>query len=181
MPEHSICKKILVSGGTGFVGSAIVRALVDKHPRCDVTVIDRSAPRPQHDLPKTQCIQVNIANANEVHKAFESIQPDVVIHTAGLVPTLADRFGRRLEREVWETNVIGTQNMLDAAVKNGVEAFIYTSTCCVVTDNLSMPYHNIDEQWPTSSSSLIYGESKVREEPCFGLSLEAKLTGRQRS
>lgn len=169
MPEHSIYKKILVSGGTGFLGSAIVRALVAKHPECAVTVIDRSAPRPQHALPDIPCVQVNITNANELHRAFEAIQPDIVIHSAGIVPALADRFGRRLQREVWETNAIGTQNMLDAAAENGVEAFIYTSTCCVVTDDLSRPYHNIDERWPTSSSSMIYGESKVRQEPCVGL------------
>lgn len=162
MPENTICKRILISGGTGFVGSAIVRALVDKQPKCAVTVIDRSGPRPEHALPKITCMQVDITIAAEVHKAFELVQPHVVIHTAGIVPTLADRFDRRLEREVWETNVVGTQNMLDAAAQNEVEAFIYTSTCCVVMDDLRMPYPNIDEQWPTSSSSTIYGESKVR-------------------
>ena len=160
--NDGIAKKVLVSGGTGFVGSAIVRALADKHPRCAITIIDRSAPRPQHALPeKISFVQVNITAAEEVHQAFEIVQPDVVIHTAGIVPALADRFGRRLEREVWKTNVVGTQNMLDAAAKSGAQAFIYTSTCCVVTDDMSRPYHNVDESWPTSPSSLIYGESKV--------------------
>lgn len=160
--NDGIAKKVLVSGGTGFVGSAIVRALADKHPSCAIIVIDRSAPRPQHVLPeKIPFVRVNITDADEVHKVFETVQPDVVIHTAGIVPGLADRFGRKLEREVWKTNVVGTQNMLDAAAKSGAQAFIYTSTCCVVTDDMSRPYHNVDEEWPTSPSSLIYGESKV--------------------
>lgn len=45
---------------------------------------------------------------------------------------------------------------------NRVESrgFIYTSSCCVVTDQMGAPSHNIDEQWPTPSFALIYGESK---------------------
>lgn len=156
-------KKVLISGGTGFVGSAIVRALAQKHPGCAITIIDRSPPRPQHSLPeKITCMQVDVASADEVSKAFQAVKPDVVIHTAGIVPTLADRFSRKLEREAWEVNVGGTQNMLDAAATHNVEAFIYTSSCCVTTDDMRTPYPNINEQWPTSRTSLIYGESKVR-------------------
>ncbi|KAJ5684474.1 uncharacterized protein N7477_000819 [Penicillium maclennaniae] len=162
MAEVVASKRILISGGTGFVGSAIIRALIEKHPGCAITVIDRSPPRSQFDLPgKVDYMQVDITNAHEVGKAFLAVKPDVAIHTAGIVPGLADRFSRKLEREVWQTNVEGTRNMLSAAVENETEAFIYTSTCCVTTDDLRMPYPNINERWPTSPKSLIYGESKV--------------------
>lgn len=106
-------------------------------------------------------MQVDVSSAAEVSKAFETVKPDVVIHTAGIIPALADRFGRRLEKEVWKVNVVGTQNMLDAATEHGSAAFIYTSSCCVVTDDMRSSYANIDERWPTSPNSLIYGESKV--------------------
>ncbi|KAJ5641666.1 hypothetical protein N7490_005666 [Penicillium lividum] len=164
-PDILKSKKILISGGTGFVGSATVRALAEKHPCCAITVIDRSPPRPQHALPKgIACMQVDVTSASEVSKAFEKVQPDIVIHTAGIIPALADRFDRRLEKEVWKTNVVGTQIMLDAATENGADAFIYTSTCCVVTDDMRSSYANIDERWPTSPNSLIYGESKATAE-----------------
>ncbi|CAI7670304.1 unnamed protein product [Penicillium manginii] len=156
-------KKVLISGGTGFVGSATVRALAARHPGCAITVIDRSPPRAEHILPKTiQCMQVDVTSAAEVDRAIQTVKPDIIIHTAGIVPSVVDRFSRRLEREVWKINVEGTRIMLNAALESDVEAFIYTSSCCVVTDDLSTPYCNIDEEWPTSHTSLIYGESKVQ-------------------
>lgn len=161
--KNVVFEKVLISGGTGFVGSAIARALAQKYTDCAIIIIDRSPPRPQHGLPeKIICMQVDVTNTDEVNKAFQTEKPDVVIHTAGIVPALADRFSRKLEREAWEVNVGGTQNLLDAAATHGVEAFIYTSSCCVTTDDMRMPYPNINEQWPTSRVSLIYGESKVR-------------------
>jgi sterol-4alpha-carboxylate 3-dehydrogenase (decarboxylating) len=62
-------------------------------------------------------------------------------------------------------NVEGTRNMLAAARESGVEAFVYTSSCCCVTDNMSIQYPNIDESWPLSHQSLVYGESKVSHAP----------------
>ncbi|KAJ5774205.1 hypothetical protein N7457_009101 [Penicillium paradoxum] len=158
-------RKVLISGGTGFVGSAIVRALAQKHPDFVITVIDQHPPRPEHVLPeRTSCIQVDITSAEALSQAFKTIKPNVVVHTAGIVPGLAERWGRRLEREVWKINYEGTRNMLDVSQQNEVEAFIYTSSCCVVIDDTNITHANINEEWPLSSRSTIYGESKAAAE-----------------
>ncbi|KAI9924621.1 hypothetical protein AWENTII_009712 [Aspergillus wentii] len=164
--ETKALKSVLISGGTGFVGAAIARAIAEKYPKCSITVIDLNSPGPIHILPNgVAFIQADITLIDDVSKIIQEVKPEIVIHTAGIVPPLSERFGRRLEQHVRTTNIEGTRNMLEASKLAGVEGFIYTSSCCVVTDDMRMPYRNIDEQWPTShSSSLIYGESKAAAE-----------------
>ncbi|KAI9039018.1 NAD(P)-binding protein [Aspergillus affinis] len=158
-------KKVLLSGGSGFVGAAIARALVEKHPQCSLTIIDLNPPGSTHVVPEgVSFFRVDVTNKEEVRQTIQQIKPDIVIHTAGIVPRVSERFARRLEGLTQKVNVEGTRNMLEVAKMSGVKGFIYTSTCCVVTDYLDMPFPNIDEKWPASRSSLIYGESKAAAE-----------------
>ncbi|KAJ5236218.1 hypothetical protein N7489_006309 [Penicillium chrysogenum] len=155
-------KKILISGGTGFVGSAIVRALAEKHPNFVIAVIDQSPPRPEHVLPeRTTYMQADITSTETLTKAFEAVKPDIVVHAAGIVPDLAERWGRRLEQEVWKINFESTQNMLDVSKHSGVGAFIYTSTCCVVIDDTRTDHLNINEDRPLSFRVLKLTANKL--------------------
>ena len=66
-----------------------------------------------------------------------------------------------MQSAVWKLNVEGTRIMLDVSKRLGVKAFVFTSSCCVLIDDMRLPYRNVTEEWPTSQNSLIYGESKV--------------------
>ena len=150
---------VLITGGTGFVGSAIVDALQEKHPDWALTVSDLNIA--DNLKINVNYVKGDITNADDIKKVMTKANPNVVIHTAGLVPQLAVRYNRKVRDRVFEVNVEGTRKMLAAATESGVEAFVWTSSCCCVTDDFRYQYQNIDETWPTSSHSLVYGESKV--------------------
>jgi sterol-4alpha-carboxylate 3-dehydrogenase (decarboxylating) len=153
---------VLITGGCGFVGSAIARAIAEKYAECRITVMDINPPGTIHQVPEqANFLKVDVTSADEVEQAMRQTRPTIVIHTAGIVPVLAERFGRRMQSVVWNLNIDGTRIMLDVSKRLGVRAFIFTSSCCVTIDDMRLSYRNINEDWPTSQNSLIYGESKV--------------------
>lgn len=153
---------VIITGGCGFVGAAIARAVAEKYPKCRIIVIDINSPGSIHEVPShAEYVKVDVTSETQLEAVLQRIRPTVVIHTAGIVPALAERFGRRAQKTVWKINVEGTRNMLEASKKVGVKAFVFTSSCCVLIDDMRLPYNNVNEDWPTSQNSLIYGESKV--------------------
>lgn len=150
---------VLITGGLGFVGAAIVAASREQHPDWKLSVLDLQEPaEPQPEIAYWTC---DITNPAEVESLMTKIKPAVIIHTAGIVPALKDRYSREARDRIFQVNVHGTHNIVAAAKSNDVKALIWTGSCTAVTDNLSQQYPNIDESWPTSSHSLIYGESKA--------------------
>jgi len=152
----------LVTGGTGFVGSAIIDALLEQHPECAITSLDIKPAHADAKRPlSVKYLTVDLTILEDALRVVQEVKPFVIIHTAGIVPPLPTRYIRRDRALVWKINVEGTRNMLAAARAAGAQAFVYTSSCCSVTDDMKYQYPNVDETWPTSNHSLIYGESKA--------------------
>ncbi len=155
----------LVTGGLGYIGSAIVEALAQKNPDCAITVLDiRSPPSDSKLAGGAQYIQADITIPEQVLEALQRSAPTVVFHTAGIIPLGAARYGREQRPLVRATNVEGTRNMLSAAKQTSVKAFVYSSSSTVVTDDLANDYPRVDETLPTVEKGLIYGESKAAAE-----------------
>ena len=115
---------ILVTGGTGFVGGALVRALVERGAR--VRVLARPTSRTEH----LEELDVEIARGDlfdpaSILTALEDC--DTLYHTAALY----DLWGLD-ESAVMRTECEGTRNVLEAAGQMQVERIVYTSTALVI-------------------------------------------------
>ena len=114
---HYTNMKVLVTGGGGFLGSAICRQLLARGD--EVIACQRSS---SDELEKlgVQIIRGNITDAEFLNTAFQGI--DAVIHTAakaGLSVNYDDYF---------RPNVTGTENVINACIKNGIHNLVFTSS-----------------------------------------------------
>ena len=141
----------LVTGGCGFVGAAIARAL--KARGDEVIVLDVA---PDCPVEGVDYRRVDITDKAAVTEACRGV--DTVIHNASIVHTKQNK-----QDVVWAVNLGGTENMLEAAQKNGVPRLIYISSGSVVYEGKDI--ENGDESLPYSSvSQAPYADSKIAAE-----------------
>lgn len=160
-------RHVVITGGSGFLGGYIVRGLTGKYPDWRITVIDLQTPDPtvvKNNL--AGFIQADITSPSSIQKALDEAaalrQPDVVLHTAGIVP--ARQFRYSTNKKQWEKvrkiNYEGTVNVLAATLRTGCKRFVYTSSCTAVIDDLDHDYFHMAETTPLGLATLHYGKSK---------------------
>lgn len=138
-------KRIIVTGGAGFIGSHLTDLLLQKGHH--VTVIDNLRGGWMKNLkmaeshPNFRFVQADIRDRAAIAPLFDGI--DWVFHLAALadiVPSIEK------PREYFETNVDGTFNVLEAAQKAGVKRFLYAA---------SSSCYGIPSQYPTPETAPI--------------------------
>ena len=121
-------KKLLVTGGAGFIGSEFVRKGVDRG--YDVAVIDKLSyagdrERLEEVSSRIGFYKVDITDRESVQQVFEQVKPDAVVHWAA--ESHVDR--SILDASPFlDTNIKGTQALLDASRQTGIQTFINIST-----------------------------------------------------
>lgn len=153
--------KILVTGGTGFLGSEIVKQLVETK-KYDITAVDINPPAlGTESFSSVRYVRANILHPEELQKVFQESRPTIVVHTVGVYPLGQARYSQRGREAVFEVNVQGTKNVVAAAKECGTIGLIYTSSVTVLVDEIDKDFRNVDETWPTGRAKLSYGQSKV--------------------
>ena len=128
-------KRVLVTGGGGFLGSAIVKLLVERGDH--VRSFSRSFYPALASIGVEQ-FQGDIEDKTSVEKACKDI--DLVFHVAAK----AGVWGKY--SEYYRTNVTGTQNIIEACKKHNVSKLVYTSSPSVIFDGTDM--EGVNESYP---------------------------------
>lgn len=158
-------KKVLITGSCGFIGSQMVRLLLEERPDWKIIGVDALtyAANPstmKEDLkkPNFKFYKEDIRNRDGIFKIFEQEKPDIVINFAA-----ESHVDRSIENPgiFLETNILGTQVMMDACRKYGIERYHQVGTDEVYGDlPLDRPDLFFHEDTPIHTSSP-YSTSKA--------------------
>jgi len=177
-------KKILVTGGAGFIGSHLSRKLIAK--KRQVIIVDNFnsyySPKFKKErlkilLPKNKykLYKIDITNWKKLKKIFQKHKPEIICHLAAIAGA---RNSLKKPQLYAKTNIIGTLNLLELAKDFKVKNFVYASSSSVYGDNKKIPFAEKDiTDYPASP----YGATKKTTEllayiyqrnfklPCTGL------------
>ena len=157
--------KILVTGGAGFIGSNFIYYERKQHPEDSIICLDSltyagnlSTLSPILDQPNFRFVKLDIRDRAGVYALFEAERPDIVVNFAA-----ESHVDRSIESpEIFlQTNILGTQVLMDACRKYGVQRFHQVSTDEVYGDlPLDRPDLFFTEETPLHTSSP-YSASKA--------------------
>ena len=140
MPREKI--NVLVTGGSGFLGKAIIRELINPDSPLNPSMIknfDLKDDTEQFSDKRIEFIQGDIKDVDALKKACQGI--DLVIHSAAIVD-----WGIKSDEEVYAVNVTGTENVINACKHQGVRHMILTSSLDAIYNG--KPLIDVDESHP---------------------------------
>ena len=122
-------KKIVVTGGAGFLGSAVMERLSQRGCPAASTVAVR-----RHDF--------DLAHEDDVRRMFETHRPDVVVHLAAVVGGIGAN--RESPGSFYYQNMVMGTMMMEYARQSGVEKFVAIGTICAYPKFTPVPFREED-------------------------------------
>lgn len=152
--------KILVTGGAGYIGSIMVRQLLDKG--FEVVVIDNLSGGHRKAVDRrARFKQIDLAQQKALERVFKGSEFEAVIHFAGVIS-----MGESMEKpaKYFRINTFNVLHLFEIMVKYRVSKLIFSSTAGVYGNPVRLPIPEDDPKKPTNP----YGESKLMVEKILG-------------
>ncbi|MEM6664253.1 MAG: UDP-N-acetylglucosamine 4,6-dehydratase (inverting) [Pseudomonadota bacterium] len=186
-------RSILVTGGTGSFGKAFIRTVLERYPNVERLVVfsrdelkqfEMQQDFPNHDWPQIRFFLGDVRDAPRLVRAMEGI--DTVIHAAALKQVPAAEYN---PMEAIKTNVLGGQNVIEAAFEQGVEHVVALSTdkaaapinlygaTKLCSDKLFTAANNIRGKRPIRLSVVRYGNVMGSRGSVIPFFLDRRATG----
>ena len=142
--------KILITGGAGFIGCHTAKELIDRGD--EVVIVDNFNdyydPKLKRDRVenvlgdrKFKLHEADIRDKKKMEEIFATEKIDKVVHLAAMAGV---RYSLQNPSLYYEVNVMGTQNMLDLAIKHKIQNFLYASSSSVYGNNTKLPFSEQD-------------------------------------
>ncbi|MBL7730479.1 MAG: SDR family NAD(P)-dependent oxidoreductase [Chitinophagaceae bacterium] len=152
-------RHILVTGGTGFLGSYIIKELVEKG--YTVRAIRRSKKLPAW-LPaavfdKVEWVEGDVLDVVALQDAMEGT--DAVIHSAAVVSFL-----KKDRKDMYQVNVEGTANVVNMALEKNVRRLVHISSVAALGRTSHGGHVNEEKKWEESKTNTHYAISKFKAE-----------------
>lgn len=160
-------KKILVVGGAGYIGSHMVKMLLARG--YDVVTLDNLSAGYRDAMLGGEFVHGDIANTVLLENLFTQHEIDGVMHFASFI-----QVGESVEKpgKYYRNNVSNTLNLLDAMVRNGINAFIFSSTAAIFGEPEYTPINEKHPKLPINPygrTKLMVEEALADYEQAYGL------------
>lgn len=150
---------ILVTGGTGFLGSYIIKHLVEKG--YSVRAIRRSSKLPfwipKEIFDKVEWIEGDVLDVVTLEEAMEGV--DSVIHSAAVVS-----FIKKEQQKMFHVNVEGTANVVNMMLEKNIRRLVYISSVAALGRTADGGHVNEEKKWEESKVNTQYARSKYKAE-----------------
>jgi len=152
-------RRILVTGGAGYIGSHTVRLLLQRG--YDAVVVDNLSKGYRHNVPADRLYEMDIADTSALAELMRQLKTEAVVHFAAFIAV-----GESMAEpeRYFANNTAGSLSLLSAMQAAGVKHIVFSSTAAVYGNPQAVP---ILESFPIQAVNP-YGESKVMVETMLG-------------
>ncbi len=150
---------VLVTGGTGFLGSYIIKQLVEKGYA--VRAIRRTNKTPswisKEVFDSVEWVEGDVLDVVALEDAMDGV--DTVIHSAAIVS-----FVKKDRKAMYQTNVDGTANVVNIALEKNIKRLVHISSVAALGRTTGGGHVNEEKKWEESKVNTHYAKSKYKAE-----------------